>query len=114
MRERPFCKVGVRLWGWWRRGDWLGGVFRLALDMAGGFPGGEDFVVAFVDLAEDGVEGFDGALAGAEGGGDGGGSWDWLDWKLCRRGCASDSRNQNPETRQEFDSNSTTFSFQGI
>jgi hypothetical protein len=41
--------------------------------MAGGFPGGEDFVVAFVDAAEDGVEGFDGALAGAEGGGDGGG-----------------------------------------
>ena len=94
--------------------DGLCGGSRRALDMAGGLPGGEDFVVAFVDLAEDGVEGFDGALSGAEGGGDGGGWLDWLDWKLCRRGWASDSRNQNPETRQEFDSNSTTFSFQGI
>ena len=71
---RTFREVGVGLWGGRRRGDGRGGGFRLALDMAGGFPGGEDFVVAFVDLAEDGVEGFDGALAGAEGGGDGGGS----------------------------------------
>ena len=111
MGERTFREVGVGLWGGSRRGDGWGGGFRLALDMAGGFPGGEDFVVAFVDLAEDGVEGFDGAFSGAEGGGDGGG---WLDWNLCRRGWASDSRNQNPETRQEFDSDSTTCSFQGI
>ena len=41
--------------------------------MGGGFPGGEDFEVAFVDAAEDGVEGLDGSLAAAEGGGDGGG-----------------------------------------
>lgn len=44
-----------------------------ALDVASGFPGGEDFEVAFVDAAEDDVEGLHGAGAGSQGGGNGGG-----------------------------------------
>ena len=46
---------------------------RHTLDVAGGLPSGEDFDVALVNAAEDGVEGFHGTFAGAQGDGDGGG-----------------------------------------
>ena len=43
------------------------------MDVAGGPPSGEDFDIALVNAAEDGVEGFDGTFAGTQGGRDGGG-----------------------------------------
>ena len=96
-------EAGGSLWSGRRRGDGRGGGFRLALDMAGGFPGGEDFVVAFVDLAEDGVEGFDGALSGAEGGGDA--AVRGIGWI---GSCADEAAPQIPETRiQRPDKNMT-------
>ena len=61
------------------RGGFHRGLERLrggawhALDVACGFPGGEDSVVSFVNAAENGVEGLHGALARSEGAGDGGG-----------------------------------------